>query len=360
MKIVHIELGKNLYGGARQVLYLLKGLKEKKVDNILICVKGSSIFKEAKNISTCYDIHYRGELDIRFLFKLKGILKKERPHLVHVHSRKAADIWGGLGCYFQKIPCILTRRVDNPEISLLARFKYSMFKKIVVISYGIRDVLLKEGVPLHKMVYIPSAVEVKNYEGECLRKWFLKEFNLDENTIPIGMVAQFIPRKGHEVMLTTIPKVLKEVPEARFLFFGKGPLLQKIKTMAIKTGILDKVRFAGFRDDMENLFPCLYMVVHPAFMEGLGVSLLQASASGIPVVATSVGGIPEVIKDGFNGFLVKPADTDMVAEKIICLLKDNHLASEMGKKGREYIKKKFSVNRMVNSYLSLYKEILGL
>ena len=358
-KVLHIELGRNLYGGAKQVFYLIKGLYEKGIKNILLSPKGSEISKVAAPfLYKNYELSYLGDIDISFLFKLILILKKTRPDIVHIHSRRGADVWGSIGAFISKIPCVITRRVDNPEYSLWAKIKYSFYDKIVVISLGIKKVLIKEGIDPKKIVHIPSGIDFDTYQKKCNKDWFLKEFGLGEQDIPIGMIAQFIPRKGHRVLLEAALQVVKQEPNAKFLLFGKGPIEAQIRSQVLELGIEKNIIFAGFRDDLDKIFPCLYMVVHPALMEGLGVSLLQAQAAGIPVVATSVGGIPEIIKNGFNGYLVSPNDPYELAHKILDLIRDKSKAQKMGANGKKLIKENFSVDTMVHAYIDLYKDII--
>ncbi len=359
MKILHIELGRNFYGGAKQVFYLIKGLSRYGITNILVSPKGSEISKRVNLfLYKNYEVSYKGDLDVSLLPKLVFILKKERPDLIHVHSRKGADIWGGIGAKFLNIPSIITRRVDNPEPFFWARLKYSLYKRVVVISSGIKKVLKEEGVDPKKIVVIPSGIDFKEYQKKCVKDWFIKEFELSEDNLVIGMIAQFIPRKGHRLLINGIPRIIKKHPEVRFLFLGKGPLEPKIKRMVKDRGLSKFVRFGGFREDINKIIPCLYMVVHPAYMEGLGVSLLQASAAGIPIIATDVGGIPEVVLHNFNGYLISPNSVDDIVDKILYLIENRELAKKMGQNGRSLVKKKFSVDKMVSSYINLYREII--
>ncbi len=359
MKILHIELGKNFYGGAKQVFYLIRGLYGYGITNILVSPKGSEISKKvAPFLHKNYEVPYVGDLDVLFLPRLIFILKKERPDLVHVHSRKGADVWGGIGAKILNIPSIITRRVDNPEPFFWARLKYSFYKKVVVISSGIEKILKKEGVDPKKIVVIPSGIDIGEYQKECVKDWFIKEFKLSEDNLAIGMIAQFIPRKGHEVLINAIPKIIKTHPEVRFLFFGKGPLEHRIKEMVQSKGISEFVRFCGFREDIDKIISCLYMLVHPAYMEGLGVSLLQASAAGVPIVATDVGGIPEVVIDNFNGYLIPSGSVDGIVDKVLALIEDKELAKSMGEKGKRLVKERFSVDKMVSRYITLYNEII--
>ena len=358
LRIMHIEMGRNMYGGALQVLYLMKGLKEQGYDNVLACTKGSAIAKEASGLGKIFALPVLGEVDPRHLLWFLKIIRKERPHIVHVHSRRGADLWGGLAARLTNTKAIITRRVDNPEIPILARTKYSLFEKVVTISEGIKRILLSEGVPLEKIVCIHSAVDLEKYSGPCNRSWFCEEFSIAPGHKAVGMIAQFIPRKGHQYLVEAIPEILEKCPETRFLFFGKGPLEQKIKALCKAKGIEQYVVFAGFRKDLARILPCLELIIHPATLEGLGVSLLQAAASGVPIVGANAGGIPEVVEHEVNGLLFEPGDVEGMTSSVVDLLQNSAKRRLYARNGRQIIAEKFSLQMMVEQYIWLYKSLL--
>jgi glycosyltransferase involved in cell wall biosynthesis len=212
-------------------------------------------------------------------------------------------------------------------------------------------------VPEEKLVCVPSAVPSIHYEQPCRRTWFLREFQLDKNAVTVAVIAQFIERKGHRYLLEVLPEITQKFPEVQVLFLGKGPLEEEIKQNVSDSGLGDKIIFAGFRQDLEHILPCLNLVVHPATMEGLGVSLLQAAAAGVPVVAFACGGIPEIVWNGYNGFTVKPGDVNGLKNALCTILKDDKLAISMGNNGRRLVKEHFSVEAMVQGNISVYREV---
>ncbi|UCG37761.1 MAG: glycosyltransferase, partial [bacterium] len=246
MKILHLETGMNLYGGALQVLYLLRGLADRpEMENVLVCPEGSAISaKAAPAVSRLITVPMKGDLDLRFLSSLVGILKREQPDIVHLHSRRGADVLGGIAARLTGRTCVLTRRVDNPEPALLVRLKYRMYDRIITISEGIRDVLVGEGVPAGKIRCVPSAVDARIYSRPCDKHWFRTQFGLDEGERVCGVVAQFIERKGHRYLLRAVPEILAAVPAVRLLLFGKGPLEGELRSLCRELGIQDRVIFA--------------------------------------------------------------------------------------------------------------------
>ncbi len=358
MKILHIETGMHLYGGALQVFYLLKGLKNHGVENTLVCPSGSEIGSRAGEYARIHQIPMRGEGDVLFGWRLFHLLKEIRPDLVHVHSRRGADIWGGLASRLAGVRAIVTRRVDNPENPLVARVKSPLFEHIITISEGIRQVLLSEGIAESKLTCIHSAVDAQPYQGACERAWLQREFGLPPASRTVGVIAQLIARKGHRFVLEAAPAILDKCPETHFIFFGKGPLREELAEHCRRLGLDQVVHFAGFRDDLPRILPCLDLVVHPALMEGLGVSLLQASAAGIPIVAARAGGIPEIVRHGENGYLVEPGGGVALVGPVTEILLNPQLARQLGQAGKRIVDRDFSIAAMVRGNLEFYQGLL--
>jgi glycosyltransferase involved in cell wall biosynthesis len=360
MKILHVETGRNLYGGALQVFYLLRGLRNKNCSNILVCPESSEISNAA---SSCVDrvhaIPMSGDLDFLFIFRLLKILRHERPDLVHLHSRRGADTLGAIAAKLAGIPVLLTRRVDNPESRGVVAIKYRLYTKIITISEGIKKVLISEGVAANRVQCIHSAVDTDKYKPAHNRIIIGPDFGFDNNSKLVAVVAQLIARKGHRYLIEAIPDILSKVPEARFVFFGKGPIESDLRKHCDKLGISTKVCFAGFRDNLDQLLPHLDLIVHPAAMEGLGVSLLQAAACGVPIIGTPVGGISEIVREGVNGCLVPPGNAEAIASRVIEILGDQSRLSRMGKAGRELVKKEFSISNMVDANFKVYNQMFS-
>ncbi|GMR17648.1 MAG: glycosyltransferase family 4 protein [Gammaproteobacteria bacterium] len=360
MKILHVETGRNLYGGALQVFYLLRGLQKKDCTNVLVCPEGSEISDAASScVDKVHTIPMSGDLDFLFIFRLLKILRQERPDLVHLHSRRGADTLGAIAAKLAGIPVLLTRRVDNPESRGVVAIKYRLYTKIITISEGIKKVLISEGVAPNRIQCIHSAVDTEKYKPAPDRNSLGPDFGFDKNTKLVAVIAQLIARKGHRYLIDAIPDILSKVPEARFVFFGKGPIEPDLRKHCDKQGISTKVCFAGFRDNLDQLLPHLDLIVHPADMEGLGVSLLQAAACGVPIIGTPVGGIPEIVRDGVNGYLVPPGDVEVIASRVIEILGDQSRLSRMGKAGRELVKKEFSISNMIDTNFNVYNQMLS-
>lgn len=358
--IVHVEAGMHLYGGALQVFYLLGGLAKLPLRNVLVCPEGSAIAAQVAGlVDKVYEIPMAGDLDVALISRLRRILRAERADLLHLHSRRGADVLGGIAARLQNTRCVLSRRVDNPEARFTAALKYRLYDRVITISDGIRRVLLSEGVPADKVVCVHSAVDTARFNRESERDWFLREFALPVDARVLGMIAQLIPRKGHRYLLAALPEVLAAHPQVHVLLLGQGPLHDELQQQIYRQGLQQRVHLLGFRADLERILPCLYGVVHPADMEGLGVSLLQAAAAGVPLIGSDAGGIPEIVREGRNGLLVPPGDVKRLGAAMLRLLADADQARRWGEAGRRIVSSEFSIEAMVAGNYRVYCSILG-
>jgi glycosyltransferase involved in cell wall biosynthesis len=357
---VHVEAGRHLYGGALQVLLLLRGLSGGAGRHVLACPAGSELARAAgPHVDRLVELPMGGDLDVSLTWRLRRLLEDEHADLLHVHSRRGVDYWGGLAARWAGVPAILTRRVDNPEPRWLASRKYALYRRVVVISDGIRPVLVAAGVPPDRITRIPSAVDAALYQGPCDRAALARELGFPKDAVVAAVVAQFIHRKGHDVLLAALDRIRARAPDLHVLLFGRGPLVPRILRGISERGLEDRVQYSGFRDDLHRILPCMDMLIHPARMEGLGVSLLQASAAGVPVVATRVGGIPEAVVDGQTGLLVPPDDGRALGAAILRLYGDPQLRAEQSRRGIEHVQNAFSVTAMSGAYRSLYEAVLA-
>jgi glycosyltransferase involved in cell wall biosynthesis len=363
MKVLHVEAGKHLYGGALQVVFLMRGLAARGVEVSLACPQGSAIASAVRELGLpVHEMAMRGDADVGLVTRLGRLLKSERPDLLHLHSRRGCDTWGALAGRRHGLPVVLSRRVDNPESRWWAALKYRLPDHVVTISQGIRQVLLGRHAFAERITCVPSAVDTAQYRPapEEGRAALVQAFGVPPDAPLIGMAAQFIERKGHATLLEALPEVFARHPATRVLLFGQGPLVEGVRARVDAEPVLrQRVVLTGFRSDLDRLLPGLDVLAHPAHMEGLGVALLQAAACGVPIVGGRAGGIPEIVRPGLNGELVEPGDAAGLAAALNRLLDSPELRARMGAAGREWVEQHFSIDAMVEGNLAVYERLLG-
>jgi len=339
---------------------LSEGLLAHGVQSTLVCPPASEISTAAHPDVKVHTMDMAGDLDAAFAYRFSKFLKDSQPDLVHVHSRRGADLWGGLGAKWAKVPAVLSRRVDNPEAALLGAMKYGRYEKIIAISSSVIDELQKTRVPSEKLRLVHSAVDAERCQPTWSRQQFRDAFGLNENNLVIACVAQFIPRKGHACLLQAWAEVVSAVPKARLLLFGRGPEQEKMQQQMRDSVHGASVHFAGFRADLRDFLGHVDLLVHPAEREGLGVVLLEAQAAGVPVIASRAGGMIEAVADNTSGMLVEPANAGLLGKSMIRLLRDDALRRQYGEGGRKHVADFFSLAGMVSGNLDVYKEVLEL
>src|SRR5688572_7812596 len=359
MRIAHVEAGRHLYGGAAQVQYLLEGLTGRGVENLLLCPKESELGVAASRALVC-PLSMRGELDITLLPRLAGELKRLKPDLVHVHSRRGADLYGGFAAALAGVPAVLTRRVDAPEPAAFARLKYRPYRAVVALSRAIERQLVDAGVTRERIVLIPSGVDTQRYRPESAARERLRAaFALRADALVAGVVAQLIDRKRHSWLFALLPALLREFPQLTVVCFGRGPLEGPLRAELRERGLSSRVVLAGFRPDLPALVPGLDLLAHPASREGLGLALLEAASAGVPVVACAVGGVPDVVVDGETGVLVPRDDAAALAHALRALLASPAERTRLGAAARRHVERRFDTARLVAAHHSLYTRLLG-
>ena len=359
MRVLHVESGRFLYGGARQVQYIVAGLAARGVDNLLACPPGAAIAAAVRPHARVVEMTMGGDADFGLVWRLARLIAEARPDLVHLHSRRGADLWGGLAARRAGVPCVLSRRVDNPEPRWLVARKYRLYEHVITISEGIRAVLLAEGLAPERVTCVRSAVDPAPYLIDYDSAGFRARLGLAADVPLVGMVAQLIPRKGHRHLLAALPQVLARHPRLQVLVFGRGPLEAELRQAIDAAGLAGAVRLMGFVDDLPAVLGCLDLVVHPADMEGLGVALLQAAAARLPIIASRAGGMPEAVVHGESGLLIEPGDVPALAAALLRLLDDPKERARMGEAGRARVLADFSVDAMCAGNLAVYERVLG-
>jgi glycosyltransferase involved in cell wall biosynthesis len=356
MKIVHVETGRHFYGGAQQVIWLMKGLQTRGIDNVLVCARHAAIESIARELGVrIVALPCSGDLDLGFVWRLRRVLTNEAPDVVHCHSRRGADFLGGQAASMTGTPAILTRRVDHSEPAVMAALRYRRFARIIAISENIASVLRAAGVSDDRLVVIRSAVETGQLARVQNRAILEKEFGIGEKEMAIAIVAQLIPRKGHRFLFEALSSITGHPADLRLVVFGSGVLEDELKRLVSALGLQDIVQFAGYRSDLDDLLVNFDMLVHPALREGLGVAMLKAAAAGLPVIAFDVAGAREAVQNEVTGLLVPSSDSAMLADAIARLSGDATLRRKLGENGFLRMKKEFSIEAMVDKHVQTYK-----
>lgn len=325
-----------------------------------MCPPGSGIDTVAREHGIrVQNLFCAGDLDLPFAYRLTQFIKRERPDLVHCHSRRGADVLGGLAASFSDVPAVVSRRVDNTEFSLVAGLRYRPFRKIIAISEAIAEVLRERGIEDARIEVIRSAVDADAFSepGDCAA--MRAEFGIPDGVFTMAAAGQLIPRKGHRHLLEAVSELRLTHASFRLVVFGEGYLDSQLRALAASLGLGDVVQFAGYRDDLDDYIGCFDLFVHPAAAEGLGIAILKAAAAGVAVVACKAGGISEAVTHGETGLLVPPENAGALREAIATLMDDDTLRRKLGLAGRKRMQNEFAIVTMAGKHAALYESLLA-
>jgi len=373
VRILHLETGRHLYGGARQAGYLIRELAARGHDNVLVCATGSAIaglrersladrrLTDGQPGIEVIEWPLHGDLDWRLPHRLARLIEAKQPDLVHVHSRRGADTFGGRAARAAGVPSILTRRVESAEPRVWLRLKVSPYDAVVAISGAVREELaVRAGIERERIRLIPSAVDTELFRPDpAARARVLERFGLPAGSYLSASAAQLISRKGQDFLLRLAARLASQRPDFRLLLFGRGPDRARLERQARQLGLGEVVRFCGFAEDWPELLPGLDLLLHPARREGLGAVALEAMAAGVPVVASAVGGLVDVIETGVDGMLVPPDDERAWIAAIGELSDaDNDTArTRLAAAARRKIESTYTIAQMTDRYLKLYRDV---
>ncbi|NNF41408.1 MAG: glycosyltransferase, partial [Woeseiaceae bacterium] len=293
-----------------------------------------------------------------FAYRLSQYLKTLAPDIVHCHSRRGADILGGLAASLADIPTVASRRVDNTEMRLMAALRYRPFSKVIAISNAVADVLRDRGVEAGRLVIIRDAVDAETLAEAPDCRGFRDEFSVAADDFVIAAAGQLIPRKGHRYLLQALADLKDRFPAIKLVIFGEGYLNTSLRAQAAALGLGDVVQFAGFRDDLDTFLGCFDLFAHPALAEGLGVAALKAAAAGLPVVGFEAGGMVEAVVHEETGLLVAPEDSDALARAIARFIEQPNLGRTFGAAGQRRMREQFSIDTMADEHVALYHSVL--
>ena len=309
--------------------------------------------------------------DFRAVMDLFLFLRKNPYHVVHTHNSKAGFV-GRLAAAMARVPVIVHTvhgfafhdqepRWRQVLFLNLERLASRWCQKMIFISQPLLDWGLKERiVPREKTVKIYSGIQLEHFhpvDREEMNR-IREKWKLCPEEAVIGIVSKLWEGKGHATLIDAVKELTKELKNVRLVIVGEGYLQDELVKQVDRLGLGDRVLFTGFQMDVSEIIATFDVAVLPSFFEGMGRVILEAMAMAKPVVASRVGGIPDLVEDGRNGFLVQPGDVKALAATIKRLLIDKELAGEMGGRGRKMVDEKFNSDIMVRSIEEVYRHLL--
>ena len=349
-------------GGAQESYTgLLLGLDRSRYEVRALSLSAGSAVQRLRALGVPVDVldETDDELAVR---ELKAWLRREEIDLVHAHMFRAevigtrAAVAAGTAVI---VATVHSSRVRSPEdVRLLASLTPSM-DRLIVPSEAIARKVRAEGREGARFAVVPNGVDLSRFTGPVLPCALRREFGIPGSAPLLGVVARLEPEKGHIHLVDAMPAILRAVPETWLAVVGEGSEAGALRARAESIGVNERVIFTGRRDDISALTADLTIAVLPSLREAQGISLLEAMARRVPVVASAVGGIPELVTDGAEGRLVPPGDVAALAEAVVQLLRDPDLRRRLGEAGRRTVADRFSIDAQVRRIQGVYDEELA-
>ena len=361
LRVLHVHSERTWRGGERQVLELMRRQRTRGDEPHLAAPRGSALLSRA--VSEGFPGHavaMRGAWDLPSVLDLAGLHLRLRPDVVHWHAARAHAL-GAMAALLSPVPArVLTRRMELPvRGSLGSRLLYGLRRDATIaISDGVRDALVRSGLDPARIWVVRSGIDLAPYAAPFDRAQVRARFGIRERDFLVLQVAALTPEKSQRDLLAAARIVLDAKPEALVWIAGDGALREELQHQRKELGLDDRVRLLGFRDDVPDLLRAADLFCVSSYHEGMGTATLDAMAAGLPVVATRVGGIPEVVEDRATGLLVPPHDPGALAGAILSLAADVAQRGAMGERAKERVRA-FSADRTEKETRQVYLEAIG-
>jgi len=355
-------------GGAEQlILTTAPRLQRDGFEVTVVCLKGWGLLGdelEARGVRAVA-LGAKGPFDVRAFGRLLSMLRRDRVQIIRGHLFWA-NLTARLVGWVASVPVVVTTHHDTDVWMrwyhrLAERVTAPLSDAVTTCSEAVRRHAIETlGIRPGLVHTLPNAIEIP--EAACdprARDRVRRELGAGAGDILVGTLGRLNePKKGLVVFLAAARRLLRDVPRVRFVLVGDGPQRAALEERATREGVSHCTVFAGIRRDVAEVMRALDLFVQPSLWEGFGLTALEAMAVGTPVVATRVGGVPEVVVDGESGLLVPPGDAEALAAACARVLNDRELAARLGRSGAERVRARFDIERLVGQIEALYRELL--
>ena len=296
--------------------------------------------------------------------KLLNAFSNLNPDLIHFNDPVVAGMLAGR----LQQHAVLAMTHHTPELNRQYNWRGQLFERIAlggrpfVIFTSENDRLTgikRDGIRSEDSAVVPYGINVPSFNGDFDRQSICDELGVSPTHRIVGNVARLVPQKGHDYLLAAAGIVLSNFEDVTFVVVGEGKLRDDLSAKVARAGLADRFVFTGQRADVPRILSIFDIFVMPSLFEGLCMAVLEAFAAGLPVVATSVGGVPSTVSEGETGILVPPSDANALADAILWMLGHPHERSEMGMMGKRRAEARFTVTTMLERTEAIYERLLS-
>lgn len=355
IKIIYIITSLNFGGAEKLLLDLVKNLSKERYEvGVATVVANGPLVSEFKKEGVAVKIfEKRSKIGIGVIWQIYKYLKQERPRIVHTHLF-GGDTWGRVAAILAHVPIIISTEhntnLDEGNLKRLVKKFLSFFtKKIIAVSQAVKNYSVAvDHINEKKMIVISNGIDINKFAAIPEKKY--------SSPPVIGIVGRLEKQKGHEFLFKAL-NLIKDIPWMLWIV-GEGSLKTRLKKLVKDLNLQERIIFLGTKSNIVEILSQIDIFVLPSLWEGLGLAVLEAAAAGKPIVASRVGGIPEIIEEKKNGLLVRPKDVQDLSRALRWMLTHEDEAAKMGQRARKIVKEKFDIKEMVEAYEKLYEELI--
>lgn len=358
MTVAHVVLTLDQGGLEHLVIQVSVQLQRRGVRSVIVVLTDGVLVDDARRQGLdVFVLHKRAGLDLGVIGRLARLLRRERVDIVHSHNFAPLN-YGTLAAKLCGLPTLNTR---HGRAALTAnRLIWALTDAVIAVSEDARrELLVHNRIDARKVHVVLNAVDTSAYALRADARVSRADLGVPADVPVVGTVGRLSPEKDHATLLLAFKALRDAGSPAHLVIVGGGPLEGTLKAQVDALAIGDAVHLPGFRTDVSDLLPLFDVYVLPSRMEGVSLTLLEAMAAGLPVVATHVGGNPEVVVEGVTGCLVEPGEPALLAAALGSLLASPSRRLAMGTRGRERAHEQFDIVRLVDDHVQLYERLLA-
>ena len=363
IRVVEI-LATGTNGGAQEHLFgLMTRLDTSRFDASILSLSAGSAVRKLERAGFPVTLIEEHD-DATAVTALAAYLARVRPDVVHTHMYRADVIAAKAVLAMTSagherpylVSTVHSSRVRSLDDRETLRCLTSEIDQLIAVSKSIVAKIADERPGLAPVRLIYNGVDLSRYDDQEPNCELREQFGMEPGSQVVGVVARLEPEKGHQTLIDAWPHVLRSVPDAYLMVVGEGSMRDSLEHRAAANLVAHRVLFTGRRDDVPAVTATFDVAVLPSHREAQGLSILEAMALSRPVVASAVGGIPEMIEHGRTGLLVPPRNPEALASSIVRLLTDHPYADTLGRAGRDLVHERFCVELMVRAVETIYDE----
>lgn len=368
MRILHVIDSAGLYGAEIMLLNLMKEQQQMNLNPMLLSIEdisgnseGSLKEEAVKRGLNAERLALSRGYSIANGLKISRFAVGNRMDIIHSHGYKANILLGSLPKSLRKIPVMSTIHGWTPTKMFSKIWLYTLLDKICLrrmdAIVNVNSLSPRVGGSAEGFV-IENGIDELKFNPKHILQSDPKINNFCKDSFVIGVLSRLSKEKGLIYLIEAVRLLSDSIKNIKLVIIGEGPLRGFLQDNILKYGLSDKVLLAGYRNSAYNYLPLFNVFVLPSLTEGLPITILEAMQAGVPIVASGVGGIPDVLGKGKYGITVEPANPKALAEAILYVYLNPDLTKEMGKKARQAVLKKYSSRRMAEGYLKVYESVL--